>query len=117
MSGGARKNSVSVAANGRLTLRGVVELRDELLAALAAADSVAISVDPDEPIDVAGAQLLVAAYRQAVKEIEEASAGAAETGSDGRAIKLPKKTPVTFRTFCDRAGLDISSAPSEVHDA
>lgn len=103
MSGGARKNSVSVAANGRLTLRGVVELRDELLAALAAADSVAISVDPDEPIDVAGAQLLVAAYRQAAR--------------DGRAIKLPKKTPVTFRTFCDRAGLDISSAPSEVHDA
>ena len=96
----ANRGVATVAADGRLTIHGVAELRDALIAAFADSTAVSISLDNDEQIDVAGAQLLVALYREA-----------AQTGS---VLSLPERLPEPIQKWAERAGLVFDRVPNEV---
>ena len=100
--GTAQARAVRVTTAGRLTLLGVAELKDELREALGSGNRIVIEMSDDEPVDVAGAQLLISALVSADR--------------DGVAIELPDPLPAAPRTWAERAGITLDRVLNGVAD-
>ena len=97
-----RKQTVTeLASDGRVTILGVSELQQELLTHWEQQTPVALTMSDDEAIDLAGAQLIIAAIRAA--------------GRDRREFAIPDPLPSAVQEWTARAGLVFDPVVSEVH--